>query len=306
MNKVLFLDTTHKYLIDELEKKNIICDFEFSKTKSQIEKIIARYDGIVIRSRFKIDKKFIDAAKKLKFIARAGSGLENIDTKYAEQKKIKCINAAEGNKQAVAEHALALILNLFNKINQANNELKSGKWLREENRGIELSGKKIGIIGFGNTGSSFVNLLKNFDLEILVYDKYKQNYEYKSSLKEIFEKAEILSLHVPLNDETKKYIDKSFINKMKKPFYLINTSRGQCVDTKALIRGIKENKVKGACLDVFEHEKTSFEKLKINRDLTFLLNSNKTILTPHIAGWTTESYFKIAKILSEKIISELS
>tara|TARA_B100000927_G_scaffold55450_1_gene42391 strand:+ start:437 stop:1357 length:921 start_codon:yes stop_codon:yes gene_type:complete len=306
MNKVLFIDTTHKYLIDQLEKKNIICDFEFSKTKSQIEKIIAKYDGIVIRSRFKIDKKFIDAAKKLKFIARAGSGLENIDIKYAEQKKIKCINAAEGNKQAVAEHALALILNLFNKINQANNELKSGKWLREENRGIELSGKKIGIIGFGNTGSSFVNLLKNFDLELLVYDKYKQNYEYKSSLKEIFEKAEILSLHVPLNDETKKYIDKSFINKMKKPFYLINTSRGQCVDTKALIRGIKENKVKGACLDVFEHEKTSFEKLKRNRDLTFLLNSNKTILTPHIAGWTTESYFKIAKILSEKIISELS
>ena len=306
MNKVLFIDTTHKYLIDQLEKKNIVCDFEFSKTKSQIEKIIAKYDGIVIRSRFKIDKKFIDAAKKLKFIARAGSGLENIDTKYAEQKKIKCINAAEGNKQAVAEHALALILNLFNKINQANNELKSGKWLREENRGIELSGKKIGIIGFGNTGSSFVNLLKNFNLELLVYDKYKKNYEYKSSLKEIFEKAEILSLHVPLNDETKKYIDKSFINKMKKPFYLINTSRGQCVDTKALIRGIKENKVKGACLDVFEHEKTSFEKLKRNRDLTFLLNSNKTILTPHIAGWTTESYFKIAKILSEKIISELS
>ena len=306
MNKVLFLDTTHKYLIDQLEKKNILCDFEFSKTKSQIEKIIAKYDGIVIRSRFKIDKKFIDAAKKLKFIARAGSGLENIDIKYAEQKKIKCINAAEGNKQAVAEHALALILNLFNKINQANNELKSGKWLREENRGIELSGKKIGIIGFGNTGSSFVNLLKNFDLELLVYDKYKQNYEYKSSLKEIFEKAEILSLHVPLNDETKKYVDESFINKMKKPFYLINTSRGQCVDTKALIRGIKENKVKGACLDVFEHEKTSFEKLKRNRDLSFLLNSNKTILTPHIAGWTTESYFKIAKILSEKIISELS
>ena len=306
MNKVLFIDTTHKYLIDQLEKKNIVCDFEFSKTKSQIEKIIAKYDGIVIRSRFKIDKKFIDAAKKLKFIARAGSGLENIDIKYAEQKKIKCINAAEGNKQAVAEHALALILNLFNKINQANNELKSGKWLREENRGIELSGKKIGIIGFGNTGSSFVNLLKNFDLELLVYDKYKQNYEYKSSLKEIFEKAEILSLHVPLNDETKKYIDKSFINKMKKPFYLINTSRGQCVDTKALIRGIKENKVKGACLDVFEHEKTSFEKLKRNRDLTFLLKSNKTILTPHIAGWTKESYFKIAKILSEKIISELS
>tara|TARA_B100001057_G_scaffold150195_1_gene150133 strand:+ start:7940 stop:8860 length:921 start_codon:yes stop_codon:yes gene_type:complete len=306
MNKVLFLDTTHKYLIDELEKKNIICDFEFSKTKSQIEKIIARYDGIVIRSRFKIDKKFIDAAKKLKFIARAGSGLENIDTKYAKQKKIKCINAAEGNKQAVAEHALALILNLFNKINQANNELKSGKWLREENRGIELSGKKIGIIGFGNTGSSFVNLLKNFDLELLVYDKYKQNHEYKSSLEEIFKRAEILSLHVPLNDETKKYVDESFINRMKKPFYLINTSRGQCVDTKALVKGIIKNKIKGACLDVFEHEKNSFEKLKRNRDLTFLLNSNKTILTPHIAGWTIESYFKIAKILSEKIISELS
>ena len=304
--KVIFLDSTHQYLIDELSKNSFICHQEFSKTKEQIENIIEDYDGIIIRSRFKIDKKFIDAGKNLKFIARAGSGLENIDIKYAKQKNIVCINAGEGNKQAVAEHALAMILNLINKINQADYQIRNGDWLREDNRGLELSKKTFGIIGYGNTGSAFVNLLKNFNVKILVYDKYKKNYPFKSSMKKIFNEADFISLHIPLSNETENLVNKTFINQVKKPFYLINTSRGRCVKTNELINAIKKEKILGACLDVFESENNSFENIKTdNINLNFLINSNKTILTPHIAGWTNESYYKIAKILSEKIIKEL-
>ena len=304
--KVIFLDSTHQYLIDELTKKNIVCHTGFSKTKEEIESIIEKYDGIIIRSRFKIDQKFIDAGKNLKFIARAGSGLENIDVDYAKEKKIKCINAGEGNRQAVAEHALAMILNLMNKINHSDNQIRNGEWLREENRGIELSNKVFGIIGFGNTGGAFVNLLKNFNATILVYDKYKKKHPFKSTMEKIFNEADIISLHIPFSNETEHLINENFISKVKKPFYLINTSRGKCVNTNALINGMKSKKILGACLDVLEYEKSSFEKLENkNENLKFLLNSKETILTPHVAGWTKESYFKIAKILSEKIIQEL-
>ena len=304
--KVIFIDSTHQYLIDELSRNSFICHQEFSKTKEQIEKIIENYDGVIIRSRFKIDKKFIDAGKNLKFIARAGSGLENIDIKYAKRKNIICINAGEGNKQAVAEHALAMILNLINKINQADYQIRNGNWLREENRGLELSKKTFGIIGYGNTGSAFVNLLKNFNVKILVYDKYKKNYPFKGSMKKIFNEADFISLHIPLSNETENLVNKTFINQVKKPFYLINTSRGKCVKTNELINAIKEEKILGACLDVFEFEKNSFEDIKTdNINLDFLINSSKTILTPHIAGWTHESYYKIAKILAEKIIKKL-
>ena len=304
--KVIFIDSTHQYLIDELSRNSFICHQEFSKTKEQIENIIENYDGVIIRSRFKIDKKFIDAGKNLKFIARAGSGLENIDIKYAKRKNIICINAGEGNKQAVAEHALAMILNLINKIKQADYQIRNGNWLREENRGLELSKKTFGIIGYGNTGSAFVNLLKNFNAKILVYDKYKKNHPFKCSMKKIFNEADFISLHIPLSNETENLVNKTFINQVKKPFYLINTSRGKCVKTNELINAIKEEKILGACLDVFEFEKNSFEDIKTdNINLNFLINSNKTILTPHIAGWTHESYYKIAKILAERIIKEL-
>ena len=304
--KVLFLDSTHHHLHDELSKNGFICHEEFSKTKKQIEEIIENYDGIIVRSRIKIDKKFIDFGKNLKFIARAGSGLENIDIEYAKQKKIKCINAGEGNKQAVAEHALAMILNLINKINLADYQLRNGEWLREKNRGVELSSKTFGIIGYGNTGSALVNLLKNFNVNILVYDKYKADYPFKSNMEKIFNESDFISLHIPLSNETEYFVNKAFINKVKKPFYLINTSRGKCINTNELVNAIKDDKVIGACLDVFEFEKNSFEDIKKdNENLKFLLNSNKTILTPHIAGWTHESYYKIAKILSEKIIKEL-
>ena len=301
--KIIFIDTTHPKLIKDLNYKGLICDQAYDKSRSEILKIIKNYDGIVIRSRFKIDKTFINAAKKLKFIARAGSGTENIDLHYANKKNIKCFNAAEGNRQAVAEHALAMILNLLNNIRVSDQEIRRGIWNREKNRGIELSGKTIGIIGFGNTGSSFAKILENFNVKILAYDKYKEKYKFQSNLDEILEFSDIISLHIPLTEETKYLVNKNFISKAKKPFYIIDTSRGQCIETKALIKGLKGQKILGACLDVFEQEKNSFEKIGENADLKYLIESNKTILTPHIAGWTFESNYKIAETLSKKIIN---
>ena len=301
--KIIFIDTTHPKLIEDLKCEGFICDEMYDKSKSEILKIIKNYDGLVIRSRFKIDQTFINAAKNLKFIARAGSGTENIDLHYTNKKNIKCFNAAEGNRQAVAEHAVAMILNLLNNIRVSDQEMRNGIWNREKNRGFELSGKTIGIIGVGNTGSSFAKILENFNVKILVYDKYKKNYKFKSNLDKILEFSDIISLHIPLTEETKYLVNKSFIDKAKKTFYIINTSRGQCIETNALIKGLNDKKILGACLDVFEQEKNSFEKISKNADLKYLIESSKTILTPHIAGWTFESNYKIAVTLSKKIIN---
>lgn len=307
--KVLFIDTVNPLLIQTLESANILCDTAYSKSKEEISTIIHQYDGIIIRSKFEIDKSFIDIAKKLKFIARAGSGTENIDVEYAITKNISCLNAAEGNRQAVAEHALAMILGLINNINQANQEVKKGQWNRESNRGTEISGKKIGIIGFGNNGNAFANLLRGFDVTILAYDKYKTEYGYKADMETIYKEADFLSLHVPLTHETKYLVNDDFISKFNKPFYLINTSRGKCVDTKALAKSLENKKILGACLDVLEQEKMSFEKLATQNNtkyLTYLLKAKNVILTPHIAGWTKESDIKIAEILAQKIINQLN
>lgn len=306
--KILFIDTIHPLLKVELEKLNYICDTAYKKSKSEIEEIISNYEGIIIRSRFKIDKHFIDKATNLKFIARAGSGLENINTEYAQSKNIKCYNAAEGNRQAVAEHAIGMLLSLFNNLNKSDQEVRNGIWEREENRGLELSGKTIGIIGFGNNGSSFAEALKGFDVTILAYDKYLNNYTHQSSMENIFKKADIVSLHIPLTEETTCLVDDNFINSFEKDFYLINTARGKCVNTISLVKGLNNEKIKGACLDVLENEKTSFENLTkdgFTTEMQHLINSEKTILSPHIAGWTHESNIKIAKILLGKITSSL-
>jgi D-3-phosphoglycerate dehydrogenase len=301
--KIIFIDSTHPKLIEDLKSRGFICDQAHDKSRSDILKIIKNYDGLVIRSRFKINKAFINTAKKLKFIARAGSGTENIDLDYANKKNIKCFNAAEGNREAVAEHALAMILNLLNNIRVSDQEIRKGIWNREKNRGFELSGKTIGIIGFGNTGSLFAKILENFNVKILAYDKYKKNYKFQSNIDEILANSDIISLHIPLTDETKYLVNKDFIDNAKKPFYIINTSRGHCIETKALIKGLKNKQILGACLDVFEQEKNSFEKIAENANLKYLIESNKTILTPHIAGWTFESNYKIAEKLFEKIIN---
>lgn len=305
--KVLFIDSTHPHLQITLEKNNFICHQALSLSKSEIEEKISDYEGILIRSRFEIDSQFIDKAINLKFIARAGSGLENIDVSYAKSKKIKCFNAAEGNRQAVAEHSIGMILSLFNNLNVSDQEVRNGKWNREKNRGIELSGKTIGIIGFGNNGSAFAEVLEGFGVKILSYDKYLETYSYQSSMQKIYKHADVVSLHIPLTEETKYLVNKDFIEKFEKNIFIINTARGKCVNTKDLVMKIKDRKVLGACLDVLEYEKISFEQLSEsgeNQDLRFLLENKNVILSPHIAGWTQESNLKISEILSEKILSE--
>ena len=302
--KILFIDNVHPLLKHELEKENHTCDIAYDKSKVEIEKIISNYQGIIIRSRFKIDKQFIDRGSNLKFIARAGSGLENIDVNYAENKNIYCYNAAEGNRQAVAEHALGMLLSLFNNLNKADQEVRNGIWEREGNRGIELAGKTVAIIGYGNNGSAFSQLLKGFNVSILAYDKYLKNYPYKSTMESIYKDADIVSLHIPLTEETTYLVDNNFINKFKKDIYIINTARGKCLNTKHLVKALENRKIKGACLDVLEYEKTSFENLKkesFSIDTQYLLNSKKTILSPHIAGWTNESNIMISRVLLEKI-----
>lgn len=307
--KILFIDTVHPILKEKLEKLEHNCDTFYNKTKLELEKIINDYEGIVIRSRFNIDKEFIDKATKLKFIARAGSGLENINVAYAESKKIKCYNAAEGNRQAVAEHILGMLLSLFNNLRNCETEVRQGEWNRESNRGIELAGKTVGIIGYGNNGSALAEVLEGFNVNILAYDKYLKKHAYKSSMRTIYKEADILSLHVPLTEETNYLVNEDFINSFKKDFYLINTARGKCVNTKELVSALKSGKVKGACLDVLEFENMSFEDLskdRLSTDMQYIVTSDKTMLSPHIAGWTVESNIKIAEILLQKITSDFA
>ena len=285
--KILFIDSAHSSLKKELRKHNIICDEDITSSKSDIEKKISSYDGIILRSRFNIDKKFIDAAASLGFIARAGAGMEHIDVSYAEKKGIKCISSPEGNSNAVAEHALGMLLSLSNNVCKANTEVKNGKWIREENRGEELQGKTIGIYGYGNTGAAFAKILKGFDLKLLAYDKYKNifgsEFVKESSTEEIFIQADVLSLHLPLTDETKYLVNDAFISKFKKNIYLINTSRGPIVKTDDLAKNLKSGKVLGACLDVLEYEETSFQFLsascKGQDSFQYLKSSDKVILT---------------------------
>jgi len=305
--KILFIDTVHPLLKQELEKENHICDTAYNKSKTEIEQIISNYQGIIIRSRFKIDKQFIDCGSNLKFIARAGSGLENIDIDYAENKNIHCYNAALGNRQAVAEHALGMLLSLFNNLNGADQEVRNGVWEREGNRGIELAGKTVAIIGYGNNGSAFAEVLKGFNVKILAYDKYLANYPRKSSMESVYKEADIVSLHIPLTEETTYLVDDTFINSFEKNIYLINSARGKCTNTKHLVTALENGKIKGACLDVLEYEKTSFENLSkegLTSDMQYLINSKNTILSPHIAGWNKESNIKIAEVLLNKFISD--
>ena len=303
--RVLFIDRVHPSLKNNLERNQFICDESYHLSKEEIENIIHNYEGIIIRSRFIIDSNFIRKAKNLKFIARAGSGLENIDVEFAESEDIKCLNASEGNRQAVAEHSIGMILSLFNNLNTSDKEVRNGKWEREGNRGIELAGKTIGIIGFGNNGSAFANLLQGFGVKILTYDKYLSDYPFQNSMEEIYKQADIISLHIPLTKETRNLVNNNFINNFEKDFYFINTARGKCANTKSIVKALKSGKIKGACLDVLEYEKTSFEdlsKIGFTNEMQYLINSEKTILSPHIAGWTIESNVKISKILTEKIL----
>jgi len=325
--KILFLDSAHLFLKQELERQGHVCEEDFFSSKAEIEAKLSNYDGVVLRSRIIIDKIFIDRLVSIpspigrvrvgQFIARVGAGMEHIDVAYAESKGVKCISSPEGNRNAVAEHALGMLLSLLNNISKANAEVKAGEWKREANRGTELEGKIVGIIGYGNTGSAFAKVLSGLGVKMLAYDndpsltlpEGKGNVEIVS-LKEIFEKADVVSLHLPLTEETNYLVDDTFINKFKKNICLINTSRGPIVKTADLVKNLKSRKVLGACLDVIEYEETSFEavdsttknqELTTNSDWKYLKESQNVILTPHIAGWSFQSSEKMARILVEKI-----
>lgn len=308
--KILFIDSNHPILHETLEKHGHTCELNYRWTRDEIIKHIHLYDGIVIRSRIKITKEIIDQATRLKFIARAGAGMENIDTAYAESKGISCLHAPEGNLDAVAEHALGMLLSLFNHLCRANREVREAKWIREGNRGVELMGKTVGIIGYGNMGSAFAERLKGFGVNVIAYDKYKQGFgntvAREVTLNEIFEASDVLSLHTPLTPETQNMINDAFIQRFRKNIYIINTARGKSLNTADLVTNLRSGKVLGACLDVLEYEMTSFENLDIAalpEPFQYLIQSDKVMLSPHIAGWTHESNEKIARILAEKILN---
>lgn len=306
--KILHLDTNHPLLWEQLEKAGFQNEADYTSNKEEVESKIENYHGIVIRSRFKIDKTFIDKAKNLQFIARVGAGLESIDCEYAESKNIKLIAAPEGNASAVGEHALGMLLSLFNKLNNADKEVKSGQWNRESNRGTELDGKTVGIIGYGNMGKSFAKKLSGFDVEVLCCDilpNVGDSNAKQVDLQELKQKADVLSLHIPWTPETDKMVNTTFINQFAKPFWLLNTARGKSVVTADLVIALQTGKILGAGLDVLEYEKLSFETLfegEKPEAFEYLLNANNVLLTPHIAGWTIESKEKLAQVIVDKIL----
>lgn len=306
--KILHIDSNHSLLWKQLEESGFQNEADFSSSKEEIETKIENYHGIVIRSRFKIDRNFIDKAKNLQFIARVGAGLESIDCDYALSKNIHLIAAPEGNRNAVGEHALGMLLSLFNNLNKADKEVKNGLWQREANRGHELDGKTVGIIGYGNMGKAFAKKLRGFDVEVLCYDilsNVGDENAIQVSLQELQREADVLSLHVPWTKETDKMVNATFINQFLKPFWLLNLARGKCVVTKDLVIALQTKKILGAGLDVLEYEKLSFENLfdeeSKNPDFEYLRNVDNVLLTPHIGGWTFESHEKLAQTIVDKI-----
>lgn len=306
--KILHIDSNHPILWQQLEDAGFENHSDFKSSKEEIEAKIHDYNGIVIRSRFKIDKQFIDKATNLQFIARVGAGLESIDCDYALDKDINLIAAPEGNCNAVAEHTLGMILSLFNKLNQADSEIRSGEWNRESNRGYELDGKTVGIIGYGNMGKAFAKKLRGFDVTVLCYDIVDNMGDENAkqvSLEELQQKTDVLSLHIPWTPDTDKMVDSDFINAFAKPIWIINTSRGKNIVTADLVEAMKSGKVLGAGLDVLEYEKLSFETLFQEKNtpeaFQYLLDGRKVILTPHIAGWTFESHERLAQVIVDKI-----
>lgn len=305
--KILHLDSNHPLLWEQLQASGFENHQDFLSSKEEVEAKIQEYQGIVIRSRFKIDKTFLDKATNLQFIARVGAGLESIDCEYATSKKIHLIAAPEGNRNAVGEHALGMLLSLMNKLNQANQSVKNGNWIREGHRGYELEGKTVGIIGYGNMGKSFAKKLRGFDVEVLCYDILPNMGDQNAkqvSLEKLQQKADVLSLHTPWTPETDKMVNEQFINAFAKPFWFINTARGKSVVTADLAKALQNGKILGAGLDVLEYEKLSFEKLfegEKPEAFTYLLEAENVLLSPHIAGWTFESHEKLAQVIVDKI-----
>ncbi|WP_411029677.1 2-hydroxyacid dehydrogenase [Spongiimicrobium sp. 3-5] len=317
--KVLHLDTNHPLLIEQLTALGFVNDEDYASSKEEVGKKIHSYDGLIIRSRFTIDEAFLDKAVNLKFIGRVGAGLENIAVKYAKAKNIFLAAAPEGNRNAVGEHALGMLLSLFNKLNKADHEVRNGQWDREGNRGLELDGKTVGIIGYGNTGKAFAQKLRGFNVDVICYDiigGVGDENARQVGIMELQQKTNVLSLHVPQTSETLGMIHAKFIKGFRNPFWLLNTARGKCVVTADLVAALKSGRVLGAGLDVLEYEKKSFENMFHTLDTSqttnetlshlpeafkYLLQAENVLLTPHVAGWTIESKEKLAQTIVDKI-----
>lgn len=306
--QVLFLDSVHPILEKALTAKGYACQHDYLCTPEALLQKIESFTGIVVRSRITVDRALLEHALNLKWIARSGSGLENIDTASAKELGIQVFSSPEGNRDAVGEHVIGMLLMLLNRLHFANAEVKAMQWNREKNRGLELASLTVGIIGYGHMGSALAQKLKGFGCRIMAYDKYRKGFGsedvQESSLEVICEKADVVSIHLPLSDETKYFVNQQFISSMKKPFFLVNTARGQHVDSTALVEGLKSGSVRGACLDVLEYEKRSLEGLDVTElpeALRYLLQSDEVVLSPHVAGWTEESYEKLSLVLAQKI-----
>jgi D-3-phosphoglycerate dehydrogenase len=306
--RILHLDVNHPLIIEQFTTLGFTNDEDYTSSKQEIEGKIHLYDGIIIRSRFGIDRDFLEKATNLKFIGRLGAGLENIDTAYAKSKNIFLAAAPEGNRNAVGEHTLGMLLSLFNKLNKSDQEVRNGKWDREGNRGIELDGKTVGIIGYGNMGKAFAKKLKGFDVEVIFYDikgGICDENARQVGIMELKQKSNIISLHVPQTEESINMVNADFINTFRKNFWLLNTARGKCVVTQDLVAALKSGKILGAGLDVLEYEKTSFENMFTDNELPeafkYLIKADNVLLTPHIGGWTVESKLKLAQVVVDKI-----
>ena len=308
--KILQLDTNHPLITEQLSAKGFMLDEDTTSTYDEMLEKIADYEGIIIRSRIPVDQNFLEHAKNLKFIARVGAGMENIDVRFAEERGIKLISSPEGNRDSVAEHVVGMLLILMHRLFISSAEVKNGIWKREENRGDELLGKTFGIIGYGNMGKAVAKRLSGFGVKVIFHDilpNLSDEFATQVSLDTLKNETDILSLHIPITNETHHLIDAQFISEMKKDFYFINTARGKNVKTSDLVEAIRSGKVRGACLDVLEYEKPSFENLEIeNNDSAFLLQSEKVIVTPHIAGWTVQSKEKLAQVIVDKILTEFA
>ncbi|MEN0049584.1 MAG: NAD(P)-dependent oxidoreductase [Bacteroidota bacterium] len=306
--KILFINKAHPILEKKLADLGYDCHMHFDTPKEKMERILPNFFGVVMRSRINADRTFINAGKNLKFIAREGVGVEHIEVEYAESKGIKVITSPEGSQDTVAEHAMGHLLNLLNHINRANNQVKAGIWAREQNRAIELKGKTVGIIGYGNMGRSFAKRLSGFDCNVIAYDKYKSNYgdEYAKavSLEELQAQSDIVSLHVFYEPENHLFVNDTYLSAFQKDIFLINTARGLVLDTADLVKNLKSGKVRGAALDVLEYEEQSFSKLTVENlppAFTYLTQADNVILAPHIAGWSFESKEGHGRVLGEKI-----